>query len=457
MKICLRVEDAYTYITQGANPVAKGVIRDVVKARPDGYQFMPRFRAKRWDGYISLYESKEKRFPTGLLTRVLCALDTKGIEYDVEYVGGNFLYGTSFPLNDVLRPYQLKAARVALQHERCVLHMATNAGKTYIIAYIIQVLEYSAVVVVPTRALLLQTADRLEELLGIEVGRIGADHDCALDVTVVTIASLGKWLGYDLKNNRALVVDECHHSSAPTLFDNLMQVPASYRIGVSGTPLTYDDLKDLKLMGATGPVVYTLSNADLIEDGYSAKPEIKFVSIDVPKIGSMVEYDEAYRQGIAQNEVRNSIIGHICQIEAERGPILVLTNWIEHLNEIMRFMPLEMSAMSVTGQSSTQAMRQGLDWLREGQVDILVATDVFGEGIDVPSIATLILAGGGKTHIKLLQRIGRGLRVTDAKDVIHVWDFLDDTSHYLFEHSEARYQLYKAEGFDIELDDSIGG
>jgi superfamily II DNA or RNA helicase len=454
MDVLLRVEDAYTYVVTGANPVVKGIIRGATKARPEGYQFMPRFRAKRWDGFISLYEAKEKRFPSGLFIRVLRALEEKGITVDADYEGSHWLCGHP-PLWDTLRPYQKHAAQAAMTHEHCVLHMATNAGKTYIIAYILQATGHNAVVVVPTRALLTQTADKLEQLLGMDVGRYGAGQENLLDMTVTTIASLGKLTGDVKLDNRTLIVDECHHTSAETLYENLMQVPGMYRIGVSGTPLTYDDLRDLKLMAATGPVVHTLSNAELIEDGWSVKPEIKFVIIDTPKIGEDVEYDEAYRAGIVNNDMRNQMIGRICAAEKERGPVLVLANWVEHVNEIMHHMPGSLSSASVTGQSSNTALQRGLDWLRDSEIDVLVATDVYGEGIDVPAVATLVLAGGGRAHIKLLQKIGRGLRTAEDKNVVHVWDFLDDTSPYLLEHSEARHRLYKREGFEVELDDAV--
>jgi hypothetical protein len=227
MDVLLRVEDAYTYVERGANPVTKGIIRDAIKARPQGYQFMPKYRAKRWDGFISLYEAKLQRFPSGLFIRVLDALEAKGITVDANYVSGQWLHGIE-PLWNTLRPNQKPAAQAALTYEHCVLNMATNAGKTYVMAYIIQATGHNAVTVVPTRALLTQTADKLEQLLDIEVGRFGAGQESLRDVTVTTIASLGKLTGDVKPDNRTLIVDECHHSSAENLYENLMQVPGMF-------------------------------------------------------------------------------------------------------------------------------------------------------------------------------------------------------------------------------------
>ena len=83
---------------------------------------------------------------------------------------------------------------------------------------------------------------------------------------------------------------------------------------------------------------------------------------------------------------------------------------------------------------------------------VYIATPIFDEGIDVPAIDVVVLAGAGKSHIKLLQRIGRGLRKKEGEDntlVIH--DFIDDTNKYLFKHSKARVAVYKDEKFDKEL------
>jgi superfamily II DNA or RNA helicase len=82
----------------------------------------------------------------------------------------------------------------------------------------------------------------------------------------------------------------------------------------------------------------------------------------------------------------------------------------------------------------------------------MIATPVFKEGINIPEIKTLILAGGGKSHIAIIQKIGRGLRKAEGKDRLIVYDFLDDCSKVTLKHSEQRYKLYRAEGFEVTLE-----
>lgn len=435
-------QDRHTLV-QDANLLEKQIIREAIHARPKGYRFMPAYKAGSWDGYISLY--KDSKFPSGLLKIVMDALSAASVEYQID-----FNADTPQPTNSIevsgynLREYQQEAVVSALTATRGVLHMATNAGKTLIMASIIQATGNRAIVIVPTRALLMQTAEKLEEMLQIPIGRYGAGNEDLLPVTVTTMASLPKLVKEDLEGNITVVCDEAHHTRADTVFDNIFKIPGPYRYGMSGTPMTYDALSDLKLIGATGPVIYTVRNEELINLGFSVPPDIRFLEVDEPDMWD-ADYDTAYRECIVGNDLRNEMLARVAK-EAAR-PVMILVNWIEHVDALV----YHITCMKITGQDHTARIQAVLDGMRDGDVDILVATDIFGEGIDVPSIRTLILAGGGKSHIKLLQRVGRGLRQADNKDQLVVYDFIDDTNKFLMRHSERRYKLYKEESFSVSL------
>ena len=113
------------------------IIRDVCRARPDGYQYMRRYRSGQWDGYISLMERSNK-FPTGLLNIVLVALDGRDVKYVIDVSGvsvSRFEPVMPGVLNGItLRKYQVWAATQLLVHGRGIAKMATNAGKTEVMA-----------------------------------------------------------------------------------------------------------------------------------------------------------------------------------------------------------------------------------------------------------------------------------------------------------------------------------
>lgn len=435
------------FTTAKCNLIEKRELRRLLSARPDGYMFAPKFKRGMWDGYISLLD-RSNQFPSGLLEYVLENLDETGYDYDVlGYELSNFKPDTYDIPNYTLRPYQIAAIDAVLKHQRGVLKMATNAGKTLVAAGIIKATGSKAVIIVPNQALLLQTADELESMLEISIGRYGAGYSKHRDVTVTTMASLSKLIKKDLSKNVTLIIDETHHTKSDQVFTHIFSISGQFRIGMSGTPLTYQRLSDLKLVGATGNIIYEISNTQLIEEGYSSKPIIKFVKIAEPKVDTKKNYQLAYDLGIVNNELRNRTIAEIAQRERTRGPVLVICNWVEHVNNIASF---DSSFITATGQTSRFELERILESFNDSD-DVLVVSPIFGEGVNIPSVATVILASGNKSHIQLLQRIGRGLRKTADKNVVHIYDFIDATNKYLLKHSEERHKLYKAEGFSLEL------
>jgi superfamily II DNA or RNA helicase len=88
--------------------------------------------------------------------------------------------------------------------------------------------------------------------------------------------------------------------------------------------------------------------------------------------------------------------------------------------------------------------------LQSGKIKAIIATTIYDEGVDIPNLRSLILAGGGKSTVAQLQRIGRGLRTYVGKDEVLVVDFNDKTGSVLKRHSAARRKVWKDEGFTIE-------
>lgn len=436
------IDHGYTEV-MCKDPLARAEIRRACSSRPAGYRHMRRFRQGVWDGFISLY--KNDRFPTGLLGRVLDRLPS-ATEYELEDRRGPGPKLVDYHIPGyTMRDYQEQSILVALSKERGTLKLATNAGKTLVTAGIVKATGNRAIVVVPNRALLLQTAAELESMLGLEIGRYGAGYKTSTGVTVSTMASLEALVKAG-GNVTTLIIDECHHTRSDQVFDNVMRIKARYRIAMSGTPLVMEELSDMKLAGAAGPILYEVTNADLISEGYSAQLEVLISVVDVPLMPQL-SYREAYRQLVVENTHRNQLIAAISREESQRGPVLVICNWIEHAERIMEGLP---EAILATGRNTKEQLTRILSDFANSN-GILVCTPIFGEGINIPSVSSVIIAAGGKSHVQLLQRIGRGLRKAEGKNYLTVHDFLDDTNSYLFKHSKSRYEVYKSEGFTTRL------
>lgn len=427
-----------------------GVIRNVCRARPNGYQFMPRYKRGIWDGYISIMGGFSS-YPTGLYHSVNDALFEAG--YEPEYKGkvfnlqsdthagwGNDLDGIT------LRDYQIDAIYKLLNAGRGIAKMATNSGKTEVMAGIIKALNFpKTLVFVHRKELLHQTAERFEKRLGIKVGKIGDSIYNFQDVTVVMIQTFYRcYQDFPISDNKVVMVDECHTASSDTYMDCLGNIPGSYRFGFSGTPLKQDTLMDLKLIAMTGPVEVEVTNKELIDGEYSARPEVKIIRLKGSDTKS--SYAVAYDDLIVNSVVRNSLIAKTA-LNAS-GTVLVLVNRLDHGNVLNDIIP---NSTFVHGSHSTEHRKEILDSMRSGAGGIFIASPIFDEGVDIPALDCVILAGGGKSHVKLLQRIGRGLRKKSGENKLLVYDFDDNTNKYLRQHSKRRQEAYKDEQFDVEF------
>ncbi len=459
----LTCEPVYTFLSFSDMPTQlrvdlAGVVRECTSARLDGYQYMPSFKSGRWDGYIRLYQ--KSYFPTGLMRRVVIALldrAPEGVSVEVNhpiYPDANIdaINPTMFG-GIVLRPYQLNAAKRLLAQGRGIAKMATNAGKTVVIAAICKAINGNVLVVVTSRDLLYQTAERLSGFLGEEVGKVGDGLRETGRVTVSIINSAYNFFcggqpvtpgWYD-----CVIYDECHHVSSKTSQVVMMAIPAPYRFGFSGTPLKYADLADLVLIGATGEVIIEVTNEDLVTSGISAKPVIEMVEIDAATYileGYDDDYHIAYEKYIVMCEERNECIAS--NVNKQELTTLILVDRIEHGIRLLYDIP---GSMFVNGNSHQTERLLAVEKLRTEPGSIVIATNIFGEGVDVPAVGFLVLAGGGKGHIKILQKIGRGMRAKEGDNVLHVLDFVDLTNKYLAEHSAIRAELYEQEGFDVRI------
>lgn len=425
-------------------------IREVCRARPSGFQYMPKYQSGRWDGYISLMHSMNK-FPTGLLGRVVDALSAAGYkDISVSYESPLLPYKEvteDFLLDITLRDYQVYAANELLKNRRGVAKMATNSGKTEVISAIIKAINRKSLVVVHRKELLYQTADRIRQRTDFPVGIVG---DGNWDPDVITVGMVQTLHSNDLdywKNNCTLIIDECHHVSSDQMMDVLGTVPGLYRFGFSGTPLKYDVLADMKLISMTGDVLVDISNTYLIDEGYSAVPKVNMVTIeeDSDEYWEM-RYHDAYDELIVNNDSRNGWIRAIC--ENNKGTVLIIVNMINHGHLLSKSID---GSVFVNGSDDTEYRRSILEDMRSGKGGVYIATNIFDEGVDVPAVDTLIIAAGGRAKHRLLQRVGRGMRRKEGDNVINIYDFIDDTNKYLLRHSESRVEVYEKEEFQIDL------
>lgn len=246
------------------------------------------------------------------------------------------------------------------------------------------------------------------------------------------------------------VVHNCHHSSAKSFYRLIQRIDAPWRFGMSGTPFGLADGKGLMVEAAFGPVIVRVTNAELIALGVNAKPTIHMIDVDEPQLDTDLDWQGVYKEGIVLNAHRNGLIAReATKFAGKKWPTLVLVRELWHgdnLCDLLR--EKKVRHAFVHGQMPTAEVERQKSRLTEGKIQVLIASPIFGEGVDVPAIRALIIADGGQSVAAVLQKIGRGLRRKEDNRLDAV-DFADTTHRWLSRHSQDRVALYESEGFDV--------
>lgn len=267
---------------------------------------------------------------------------------------------------------------------------------------------------------------------------------------------LDKWQMYQdlVKDTRVLILDEAHHAKADTYYDTLLQFDnAVYKMAMTGSIDSKDKLMVARLEAIFDKVVYSVRSSEMIQRGVSAKPTINMVNIREPMgLMSKKNFQEVYAKGIVSNETRNRVIVNFANALVKSGKqTLIIVNYTEHGEYLeQQLKDLGVSVEFTHGEVESTKRTEQLNSARTGNIDVLIATSVLDEGVDISGFRALIMAGGFKSLRLVLQRVGRVLRKKEDDNTALVYDFVDRTNELLYKHSQDRIDIYEDEGFEIK-------
>jgi superfamily II DNA or RNA helicase len=448
----------------GAHSLLKGdypkdVAKGITSYQVQGFQFSKAFRKGVWDGRKHLLNTRTGAFPTGLVRMVKEAIEGTGLVVDVvdhrnpptPTKAGFDLIGVKF---DYPYDYQLDACKKMVEAKQGIVKMATNAGKTAVSAAVTQYLGLPTLFVVSSVELLYQGQKRFLEYLGLTEKEIGIIGDGIWQPgTFVTIAMLptlearistSECIDF-LKSIEVLFFDEMHHLGSDGWFTVSTLCNAYWRFGLSGTPCRTDGA-DLRLVAAVGEQIVDVSNKLLVERGVSAQATIFWDKITEPVLKKKLPYPTVYKQGVVENaQLLNKVVDWVRVFRDAGLSTLVLCEDISHgiliddalWTDIVPMVPHQF----IHGEEDTDTRRTALENFANRKLPVLISSRILDEGVDVPTIDALILAGSRKSKIRTLQRLGRGLR---GKKLIVV-EFANFCHRYLLKHSLERMSQYKEE------------
>lgn len=457
----------------------KEEIDKVLSAYQTGYQYSPQFRRRRangeraWDGKIHLLSRATDSFPTGVLDLVYDTLVNLGYKVELEYSDDIKNLKDDFPVLLVpavvgkyeLRDYQIASISAFIHSKnllpyRGIIQAGTGSGKTVTAIALASMFNTPTLFLVKGRSLKDQSLGVFEEALGKDkVGVIDAQKWEPKLITVASVDTLASRLenldtmdlvrAY-LNTIKFVVADEVHRGTSQRYKDVLNNCPAPIRLGLSGTPNKGYLDKDLLLHATCGTVIHKVTAPELQESGRLSKAELHSIIIGTPKLESL-GWREAQDVLIINNADRHMVISHLVKKEFDEGKFILVMcgNSIPLTDQLYQAIVDEIGnaklARKVTGQSPTDYVNKTFQLMRDKKLQVIVTTVIADEGIDIPEINSLFIVNGGKSFVRAIQRIGRGLRIKSDGSSLKVYDVCDKTNPYLKKHAVKRIEHYASE------------
>ncbi len=341
-----------------------------------------------------------------------------------------------------LREFQIQFLVKALKERRMIVDAATGAGKTTIAAAILDALNLPTLIIAPNKTILRQLKTEFSHLLPHrQFGVISGEKVDWQENMIGLSGSLTNLPNSELQKFKVLLVDEAHTCAASRPMDVILRTNAPYRFGFTGTSTGRSDNRDLVTYGLLGPPVEIIEPNELMKQGYLA-PTI----VDFHYAGWEGDYVALEDLLIVHNTKRNELIAKIVS-QHKKDTILILVKRREHggiLNEMIK------GSEYVTGDTPGDDREQIRQDVINGKIRVLIATNVFSMGLDIPNITLGINATGDKSEILTKQRIGRVMR--PWLDLCKKWiDLYDVYTNILEKHAKERLRLYKEANIHVNF------
>lgn len=444
-----------------ARPEELAKLKELLKFKVDKPFFSKAYRNKQWDGTHSLFLPKIKAFPSGLLYRVL--KNFKDIEVERKQIPCALVIEDITRVNGLTpMEHQIRTVEQALSKRRGLIESPTGSGKSLMIAMICKAIKGRGLICVPTKNLLHQTAKDISLALNEEVGKIG-DGICDPDkrITVAIVASLQS-MPKDERNHAFIIWDEAHHLAADTWFTFAKNHPAFFRYGFSADPLDMHKVKGdplvrrAKIIGATGPLISQVEQAEMKDDGIIATADIRFVPVAPPDKERPPIYDSEYMNEFCSYICFNENILELIELILKSHDDESILIFVKHIHQgefLQKNLPGSVFLHGTVGGSSSKASKiisKTLEDFKNEKIKVLIASSIFDEGTDMPNIDVLIMAAGGIAPTK--QRLGRGLRRKHGKEnKVIVYDMYQKGSEYTTNHAQRRMMIYKNDGHKVSV------
>jgi superfamily II DNA or RNA helicase len=444
-------------------------------------RYLPQYKLGRWDGNVAFFGIGGTGYVNHLDT-IVNSIVEQGIEiseivdhrekHDLSFNAITEDYwkdqGTVWPEGHmmagepiVLRDYQVETVNNFLNNPQALQEVATGAGKTIITATLSHLMEKigRTLVIVPNKSLVTQTEEDYVNC-GLDVGVYFGDRkELGKTHTICTWQSLNildkKSKNYDdvltlaefLEGVQTVIIDEVHQAKAEVLKKLLTQnlKHAPIRWGLTGT-VPKEQFEFQSILASIGPVIGNISAKELQDKGVLANCHVNIVQmIDIK---SFAGYPEELKFLVTDAE-RIKYIGKLLNNIKNSGNTLILVDRISAGELLLEAIP---DSVFIKGDVKLKDRKEQYDEVKEATNKVIIATyGVAAVGINIPRIFNLVLIEPGKSFVRVIQSIGRGVRKAEDKDFVQIWD-ITSTCKYAKRHLTSRKKFYKEAQYPFTIE-----
>jgi superfamily II DNA or RNA helicase len=408
---------------------------------------MPAYKLGRWNGKISFCDIGGRSY-LNLLDVLLPIVQKEGyeIEIDDQRISEHTFEFKEVKVDDyahivwpkehtkagepiMLQDHQVDVINSYLNNLTGINIAPTGSGKTLITAILSHKAEpYGrTIVIVPTKDLVTQTeADYLN--LGLDVGVFYGDRkEYQKTHTICT------WQSLDSLSKRAkerdvqaffenvvcVMVDEVHKAKADVLRKLLSThlKNAPIRWGLTGT-MPEEDFDKVAVLACIGPMLGKIETKELQEKGLLAQLHVNIWQLQ--DLGDVFDSYQAEMKWLTTSQPRLKFLAKAVTEMAETGSTLILVDRIQTGEMLQSLIP---GSIFVSGKMKSKTRKEEYAEVQEVDGKIIIATyGVASTGINIVRIFNLVLFEAGKSFVRVIQSIGRGIRVAPDKDFVNVYD-----------------------------------
>lgn len=459
------------------------------------YRFHKKYIRKLWNGKISFFDIRTRLLPIGLLFKFdkFCTsnnykynlnfdkteLYEKIIKEDIIKFSDKLLVHAYTSENQKIDPYdyQIDAVHSAIKHKRGIIESATASGKSLVVYIIIRLLlaqdpERKILFIVPNTSLVEQLYGDMTlygwEYISRYVTKLysGQKPDFRKNILCTTWQSIARKPNSFFEKYDTIICDEAH-SVKSTIFNSIGKkcTNAEFRLGFTGTK-PKEPCDQYNIESVLGPTIFKLKSKELIDRGLLSKIQIVNMLLKYP---DKVVQKNRYRpyveelRTIYEYENRNKIFDFIFKGIPDGQNTLILCTQIEHLKSIQKYLEeniddkyMIVNIYGKTKVSERETIRKTLE--KESNVILVGTYATIGQGFNVKRLHNIIFASSYKSYIKILQSIGRVLRISKYKDKALLFDLVDDLrfkkrtgntgKNHIYKQFEVRKEYYKENEFN---------